>query len=98
MVDPLFSLTEDQRLPHVTVQGLQNPIEYPIQVDTVSKIPQLKSLLFWTPKAILNENGKYVFTLPISDDVSTFEIEVLHHNSGSVGIKEIEVVYLPGQN
>jgi hypothetical protein len=98
MVDPLFSRKEDQKLPYATVQGLQNPIEYPIQVDTESKIPQLKSLLFWTPKAELNQNGRYVFTLPTSDDVSTFEIEVLHHQSGLVGRKEFSVEYLKGQN
>lgn len=91
MVDPLFSLTEDQRLPHQLVQGLQIPAKYPVEVDTDSEIPQLRSLLYWMPNAQLDDNGQYHFNLPVSDDISTFEIEILHGKSGSVGRKELEI-------
>ncbi|MCB0668116.1 MAG: hypothetical protein KDC80_19955 [Saprospiraceae bacterium] len=91
MVDPLFSISDEQRLPHTLVQGIQMPAKYPISVDTGSEIPQLKSLLFWMPDAILDAKGQFTFMLPASDDISNFEIEVVHPQSRSTGRREIEI-------
>ena len=91
MVDPLFSISDEQRLPHTLVQGIQMPAKYPISVDTGSEIPQLKSLLFWMPDAILDAKGQFTFMLPASDDISNFEIVVVHPQSRSTGRREIEI-------
>lgn len=91
MVDPLFSISDDQCLPHKVVQGIQVPIAYPLRADSRGELPQLKSLLYWMPNATLDSNGEYTFMLPASDDISRFEIEVVHPGTLSVGRKEIEI-------
>lgn len=98
MVDPLFSLSADQILPSVEMQGLQIPLSYPVQADIKSKIPQLKSLLYWMPSAQLDHNGEYIFSIPASDDVSTFEIEVVQGDRKLVGRKEFDIRYPSSQN
>ncbi|MCB0688365.1 MAG: hypothetical protein KDC53_17625 [Saprospiraceae bacterium] len=91
MVDPLFALSENQRLPHRLVQGLQRPINYPVESNIQSKNPLLKSLLFWMPNASLDSAGQYHFSVPVSDDISTFEIEVLHPQLGLTGRQDFKV-------
>ena len=69
MVDPLFSIPPEIRLPGIEIQGLQLPAEYPITSNTESNIPQLRSLLFWQPNGRLGSDGSYIFDLPCSDDI-----------------------------
>jgi len=93
MVDPLFVIPEDKRLASSEVQGLQVPVQFPIVADSKSVSPQLKALLFWHPDLRLDENGECLFEIVASDDVSTFDVEAVHHRSKTVQRTQLSISY-----
>jgi hypothetical protein len=98
MVDPLYTLTADQHLPSAEIQGIQLPYKYPVEADIASEVPQLKALLYWMPRARLDQQGSYHFVLPTSDDISQFEIEVVHGRLQKIGRSVFETRYHPVQH
>ena len=97
MLDPTFKIPEEMVLPNVFLDGRQTPIRYPVQCDTRKTAAQLRSLLYWQPIARLDASGSYSFDLPISDDITSFHLEVLHHSSQQLVSQEIEVRFYEGE-
>ncbi len=74
MKDKTYSLPDEICLPDRLIQGLQQGIQYPIEVSTTAIEPQIKSTLFWSPFAETDTEGELEFEFTTSDDLSDFEI------------------------
>ena len=61
----------------LTLKGLNGMMNYPIEQQGGNALPDFSPLIYWNPNVGINASGKVEIDFAHSDDVGTFEIEVL---------------------
>lgn len=60
------------------LKGFPAEVDYPISVKSSEDTPvQLRPSLYWQPEARTNERGELSLSIPLTDDQSRFQIEVV---------------------
>jgi hypothetical protein len=80
MMDPNYILPENHTLPLLLVQGMQIPLQYPVQNILTEKIPSTGSLLYWNP-SITHDGTSAQFAIQTNDIAAEFLVEVVLHLS-----------------
>ncbi len=76
MVDPLYSIPDDIRVPSLRLQGMQPTLVYPVQVKIQDAVPAVSPLLYWNPSLVTGEEAVSI-TVPAGDDRTSYQVEVL---------------------
>jgi len=77
-----ISVPEGDQKNYFQLKGFPAEVNYPISVDPTAEAPvQLRPALYWQPKAKTNASGELQVSVPLTDDQSRFQIEVVVQNA-----------------
>lgn len=73
-----IAVPEQDQKNRFDLKGFPAEVSYPVMAQSFEKVPvQLRPVLYWQPEAQTNAEGILEFTIPLTDDQSRFEVEVL---------------------
>lgn len=73
-----IAVPEQDQKNRFDLKGFPAEISYPVMAQSSEEVPvQLRPVLYWQPAAQTNTEGILEFNVPLTDDQSRFEVEVL---------------------
>ena len=76
LMDPLFKVPDEFRLPGGTISGFQNPLIYPLTLSRDNDLPRIEPLVFWWPAVNIQGEGEIDIEFPTPDIKGDYQIDM----------------------